>query len=92
MKYTLKIMVMLLMVVLTGATIGTAIGVNPMWVIGTLVASATLLPRPMGALAVSLIDLARPNLNNPGAGGGVKSEIILIPQENINWVDRKSVV
>jgi len=86
MKYTIKIMVMLLMVVLTGATIGTAIGVHPMWVIGVL-AVASFAPRPVGALTASLIDLARPTGNNPGSGGGMKSQIILIPDENIDWAN-----
>jgi hypothetical protein len=84
MKYTLKIMVMLFMVVLTGATMGIALGVNPMWIIGVLLV-ASFAPRPVGALTATLIDLARPNSNNPGSGGGIKSEIILIPAENINW-------
>jgi hypothetical protein len=82
MKYSLKIMVMLFMVVLTGATIGTAIGVNPIWIIGVLLATA-FIPRQLGIVAVSLIDLARPTGSNPGAGGGIKSEIILIPSENV---------
>lgn len=84
MKYTLKIMVMLFMVTLCGATMGIALGVNPLWIIGILLV-ASFAPRPVGALTVSLIDLARPAGNNPGSGGGLKSEIILIPEENINW-------
>ncbi|MFZ4523825.1 MAG: hypothetical protein ACOYNC_19140 [Bacteroidales bacterium] len=84
MKYTLKVMVMLFMVVLTGATIGTAIGVNPIWVIGILLITA-FAPRQLGIVAASLVDLARPAGNNPGAGGGIKSEILLIPEDSINW-------
>jgi hypothetical protein len=84
MKYSLKIMVMLFLVVLTGATIGTAIGVNPVWVMGVLLVSA-IVPRQLGLVTASLVDLARPVGNNPGSGGGVKSEILLIPEESINW-------
>ncbi|MCX6305504.1 MAG: hypothetical protein NT040_11100 [Bacteroidetes bacterium] len=84
MKYSLKIMVMLFMVVLSGATIGTYIGVNPMWVIGILLVTA-LAPRQLGIATVTLVDLARPAGNNPGAGGGIKSEILLIPEDSINW-------
>ena len=84
MKYTLKIMVMLLLVTLSGVAIGTGLGVNPLWVIGILLASA-LVPRQLGILTVSLVDLSRPTGSNPGAGGGVKSEIILIPNSDIDW-------
>ena len=34
---------------------------------------------------VSLFDIARPTGSNPGAGGGVDSEIILIHSDDINW-------
>lgn len=82
MKNTLRILVMLFMVVLSGATLGIMLDVNPMIIIGALLL-ASFIPRPLGALTVSLVDLARPTGSNPGAGGGVKSEIILIPAENI---------
>ena len=76
---------MLFMVVLTGATVGTEIGVNPMWVIGVLLITA-FAPRQLGIVTASLVDLARPaGSNNPGGGGGVKSEILLIPDDAINW-------
>ncbi len=80
---------MLFLVVLSGAIIGTAIGVNPIWVIGVL-AIASFAPRPIGALTVSLVDLARPTGNNPGSGGGMKSQIILIPDESIDWPNTPS--
>jgi hypothetical protein len=42
-----------------------------------------LIPRQHGVLNVSLFDLARPSGSNIGGGGGIDSEIILIPEENV---------
>ena len=80
---------MLFMTLLTGATIGIAIGVNPLWVIGVLVLTA-FAPRLPGIAAVSLIDLARPTGSNPGAGGGIKSEIILINEADVSVVGARA--
>ena len=72
------------MVTLVGGTIGAVLEISPLWImIPMLVAS--FIKAPAGALCVSLIDLARPAGSNPGAGGGVKSEILLIPSENVDW-------
>ena len=42
-------------------------------------------PRPEGVLQIQLFDLARPSGSNPGAGGGLDSEIILIHDDDIDW-------
>jgi len=80
----MRVLTLLIMVTLVGGVIGAVLEVNPLWVMGALLL-ASLLPGPAGALSVSLVDLARPIGSNPGAGGGVKSEIILIPSDCINW-------
>ena len=36
-------------------------------------------------MPVSLFDLAKPSVRNPGGGGGIKSEIILILESDIDW-------
>lgn len=69
---------------LAGAAIGSFLGVNPLIVTAALVALSFAVPRPGGALTVSLLDLARPSGDNPGAGGGIDSEIILINAEDVN--------
>lgn len=53
--------------------------------VGGLLLFSYLLPRQHGVLNVALFDLAAPSESNAGAGGGIDTEIILIPDENIDW-------
>lgn len=81
---TLKVIMILTMAVLISAVIGTATGISPLW-IGLALALFAMAPQPKGVLKISLFDLARPTGSNPGAGGGLDSEIILIHAEDIDW-------
>ena len=36
-------------------------------------------------MSISLFDLAKPTVRNAGDGGGIKSEIILIQEADIDW-------
>ena len=36
-------------------------------------------------MSISLFDLAKPTVRNAGGGGGIKSEIILIQEADIDW-------
>ena len=36
-------------------------------------------------MTIALFDLAKPSVRNAGGGGGIKSEIILIQEADINW-------
>jgi len=72
------------MAVLISAVMGSILGVSPLWIGGAL-ALFSLAPRPQGVLQISLFDLGRPTGSNPGAGGGIDSEIILIHNSDIDW-------
>ena len=80
----LRILLTLTMATLISAVIGSLLGVNPLWIAGAL-ALFSLAPQPTGVLKIALFDLARPTGSNPGAGGGLDSEIILINSEDIDW-------
>ena len=36
-------------------------------------------------MTIALFDLAKPTVRNAGGGGGIKSEIILIQEADIDW-------
>ncbi len=36
-------------------------------------------------MTIALFDLAKPTVRNVGGGGGIKSEIILIQEADIDW-------
>ena len=36
-------------------------------------------------MSIALFDLVKPSVRNAGGGGGIKSEIILILEEDIDW-------
>ena len=36
-------------------------------------------------MTIALFDLAKPSVRNAGGGGGIKSEIILIQEADIDW-------
>ena len=80
-----RILTIVLMVIIVGGAIGAVLEINPLWVMLPMVAMS-FLKAPAGALCVSLIDLARPAGSNPGSGGGLNSEILLIHSENIDWL------
>ena len=79
-----RILTLAVMITLVGGVIGAVLEISPLWGMAVLALGA-LLPRPSGALCVSLVDLIRPAISNPGAGGGLKSEILLIHNDDINW-------
>lgn len=74
----------LMLAVLISTVLGSLIGVNPAWFILAL-GLYSLTPKPAGVLRIDLFDLARPTGSNPGAGGGLDSEIILIHSIDIDW-------
>lgn len=81
---TLKILMTLTMAVLISAVMGSFLGVNPVWIMAALTLFS-LAPQPGGVFKISLFDLSRPSGSNPGAGGGLDSEILLIHADDIDW-------
>lgn len=74
----MKILSALVMSLLSGAVISMTTGISPGITVTALMALSFMIPHPSDILATSLFDLARPDGNNVGAGGGVDTEIILI--------------
>lgn len=83
----LNILMTITVAMLFSVAIGAALQVDPLPIMGGLSLLSFLIPKPMGALSVALLDLARPAGNNVGGGGGIDSEIILIPVENIDMTN-----
>jgi hypothetical protein len=75
----------LLIALLAGAGLSLAIGLPVAPVIGTLVILSYVIPRQAGVLNATLFDLARPEGDSVGGGGGIKSSIILIQGADIEW-------
>ena len=80
----LRILSILTMVILVSGALGAVLAVNPVWIAGAMILMS-FIPGKVGVANVSLVDLARPAGSNPGAGGGLKSEILLITADSINW-------
>jgi hypothetical protein len=83
----LKILSIMTMAVLAGTALGAATNINPLPFIGGLFILSLIIPRPGGVLSVSLLDLVRPTGDNPGGGGGIDSEIILINADDIDMAN-----
>ena len=86
----LRILLAVMMAWIVSVAFGALLGINPLWVLGILGSAAILIPAPKGVLRISLFDLARPTGSNPGAGGGLDSEIILIMASDIDWANYPS--
>jgi hypothetical protein len=80
-----RILSVMLIAMLAGAGISLATGWDPGITIVGLALASVIFPGPAGILAISLIDLGRPSGDNPGSGGGIDSEIILIHNDDIEW-------
>lgn len=80
----LRILMTLTMAMLMSIALGVYLDVNPLPILGALLVISYVIPRPEGALMVSLLDLARPTGDNIGGGGGIDNEIILINAEDVD--------
>ena len=81
-----KYMLSILMIMLVSSVFAYATGVNPLVFAGALTAFSLITPRQQGVLNFSvLFDLARPTSETAGSGGGIKSEIILIHENDVDW-------
>ena len=81
----LKILTTILLAVFSASIISYATGANPVVLMLGFAAFGFLVPRPAGVASFILFDLARPTGSNVGSGGGIKSEIILIQEADIDW-------
>jgi hypothetical protein len=81
----LRILTTIFLALLAGIGFSAATGAPLAWTFGGLLLFSFIIPKQDGVLNVSLFDLAAPSTGNAGAGGGIDSEIILIPDENIDW-------
>lgn len=84
---TFSILLSMTMAVLMASVISFFTGLPPLPVAGGLFALSLIIPRPAGALTVSLFDLSRPEGNNVGAGGGLDVEIILINAVDVDMAN-----
>lgn len=80
-----RLLSILLLAILAGGGLALAVGLPPAPIIGALVVCSIVIPKQAGVLNVTLFDLAKPTGTNPGAGGGIKSSIILINGDDIDW-------
>jgi len=79
-------MLAIMMIMLTASVFSYATGVNPFVIGGALLFFSVIVPRKEGVLNFSvLFDLARPTGDTVGSGGGIKSEIILLHDSDIDW-------
>jgi hypothetical protein len=85
MKSLFKLFNILLLAILAGAGLAIASGCPPAPIIGGLTILSFIIPKKMGVLNTVLFDLARPDGDAVGGGGGIKSEIILIQGCDIDW-------
>ena len=79
-------MLAIMMIMLTASVFAYALDTNPLVIAGALTVFSVIVPRQQGALNFSvLFDLAKPASETAGSGGGIKSEIILIHDSDIDW-------
>ena len=81
----LKILTTILLAVFSASIISYATGASPGVLMLGFLAFGFLVPRPEGVASFILFDLAKPAGDNAGGGGGIKSEIILIQESDIDW-------
>ena len=81
----LKIITTILIACFSASVIAYATGLNPVVLMLGFTALGFLVPRPQGIASFILFDLAKPPGDNAGSGGGIKSEIILIQEADIDW-------
>lgn len=85
MKTHLRFFTIILLALLSAVGLSAATGADFYAMFGGLVLFSLVIPRTAGAVNIALFDLAGPTEGNAGAGGGLDTEIILIPDENIDW-------
>jgi len=74
----------IMMIALTASVFAYALDANPLVIAGALTVFSLIVPRQQGVLNFSvLFDLARPDSETAGSGGGIKSEIILIHESDV---------
>ncbi|MFH1297441.1 MAG: hypothetical protein ABIJ04_09240, partial [Bacteroidota bacterium] len=81
----LKFLTTILLAVFSASIISYATGANPGVLMLGFLAFGFLVPGPQGVASFILFDLAKPAGDNAGGGGGIKSEIILIQESDIDW-------
>ena len=76
----------LVMILLTASVFAYALDASPLPIALGLTAFSLIIPRQKGVLNFSvLFDLAKPVGETVGSGGGIKSEIILIHESDVDW-------
>lgn len=81
----LRLLATILLAAFSASIVSYATGAGPGILMLGFLAMGFLIPGERGVARFILFDLAKPAGDNAGGGGGIKSEIILVQERDIDW-------